>query len=92
MGYGEPPRWLQPVRHTLGAVYLKQGRYEDAERVYREDLAQWPGNGWSLFGLTRALEEQGKDEEAATTRAAFDKAWQNADNPLETSCECIPEL
>lgn len=92
MGYGEPPRWLQPVRHTLGAVYLKQERYDDAERVYREDLAKWPGNGWSLFGLTRALEEQGKTEEAAAARAAFDAAWQNADQPLGTSCECIPEL
>jgi len=92
MGYGEPPRWLQPVRHTLGAVYLIAERYADAERVYREDLAEWPGNGWSLYGLTRALEQQGKAEEAATTRAAFDEAWRNADNPLGTSCECIPEL
>ena len=47
-GHETPPQWLQPVRHTLGAVYLASGRYADAERVYREDLAYWPGNGWSL--------------------------------------------
>lgn len=92
LGYGEPPVYLQPIRHTLGAVYLKAGRYEDAERVYREDLDRWPGNGWSLFGLTRALEEQGKAEEAAATRAAFEAAWADADHPLDTSCECLPGL
>ncbi|XAM00072.1 hypothetical protein OT109_01540 [Phycisphaeraceae bacterium D3-23] len=92
MGYGEPPQWLQPVRHTLGAVYLKAHRYADAERVYRADLAKWPGNGWSLFGLTRALEAQNKTQEAADTRAAFDRAWAQADHPLNTSCECIPDL
>ena len=37
LAYGEPPQWLQPVRHTLGAVYLKAQQYPDAERVYRED-------------------------------------------------------
>lgn len=92
MGYGEPPRWVQPVRHTLGAVLIKAERYADAERVYKEDLEEWPGNGWSLYGLTRALEGQNKSEEARLTRAAFEKAWANADYPLETSCACIPKL
>lgn len=92
LGYGEPPRWIQPVRHTLGAVLLKAERHADAERIYREDLEKWPGNGWSLFGLTRSLEGQGKTEQAAQSRAAFDLAWANADNPLETSCKCIPRL
>ena len=92
MGYGEPPRWVQPVRHTLGAVYMKAQRYADAERVYREDLAKWPGNGWSLFGLASALDAQGQTEEAAITRAAFEQAWRGADHPLGTSCKCIPQL
>lgn len=92
LGYGEPPRWLQPVRHTLGAVYLRAGRYADAERVYREDLAKWPGNGWSLFGLTRALELQDRAQEAAVTKKLFEQAWAKADNPLDTSCECLPGL
>ncbi len=35
LGYGEPPQWLQPVRHTLGAVYMKSDRYTEAERVYQ---------------------------------------------------------
>ncbi|MHC5024679.1 MAG: tetratricopeptide repeat protein [Planctomycetota bacterium] len=90
LGYGEPPMWLQPVRHTLGAVYLKAGRYADAERVYREDLAKWRGNGWSLYGLSRALEEQGETEEALAVRREYERAWASAEEPITTSCKCIP--
>jgi tetratricopeptide (TPR) repeat protein len=91
IGYGEPPLWLQPVRHTLGAVYLKSGRFADAERVYREDLDQWRDNGWSLYGLSRALEEQGDAAGARLTREAFDRVWAQADEPTLTSCKCIPK-
>ena len=65
LGYGEPPQWLQPVRHTLGAVYLKDGRYADAERVYRADLAKWRGNGWSLYGLSRGARGAGQGRGSA---------------------------
>ncbi|HEX9792970.1 MAG TPA: tetratricopeptide repeat protein [Planctomycetota bacterium] len=91
LGYGEPPQWLQPTRHTLGAVYLESGRFADAEKVYREDLVIWPGNGWSLFGLSRALEEQGKTEEAGRVKAQFRQAWAKADEATSTSCKCLLE-
>lgn len=90
LSYGEPPQWLQPIRHTLGAVYLKSGRYEDAERVYREDLGKWRNNGWSLYGLSRALEHQGKLREAADVDRQYQIAWAGADAPTTTSCKCIP--
>ena len=90
LGFGEPPQWLQPVRHTLGAVYLTAGKYAEAERVYREDLAEWHGNGWSLFGLSRALEKQGKTVEARAVRKQYELAWTDADAPTTTSCKCIP--
>ncbi len=89
LGCGEPPQWLQPVRHTLGAVYLKSGKFSEAERVYREDLAKWPNNGWSLYGLSRALEEQGKIEEAKKTLEKHQRCWEKADAPITTSCMCI---
>jgi tetratricopeptide (TPR) repeat protein len=91
LSYGEPPQWLQPVRHTLGAVYLKAGRYADAERVYREDLAKWRNNGWSLYGLSRALEGQGKAAEAGENNQKYLKAWDKADEMTKTSCKCIPK-
>ena len=49
-----------PARHWLGAALLETKRFADAERVYRADLARHPHNGWSLLGLQRALEGQGR--------------------------------
>lgn len=92
LSYGEPPQWLQPVRHTLGAVYLKAGRYEDAERVYRDDLEKWELNGWSLYGLSRALEAQGRTEEAQAAMEIHEEVWSHADEPATTSCVCLPDV
>ncbi len=92
IGYGEPPIWLQPVRHTLGAVYLKAGEPEQAARVYREDLKDWPRNGWSLLGLSQALEASGDMQGAEVARREFEEVWANADVPPTTSCKCITEI
>jgi tetratricopeptide (TPR) repeat protein len=88
--YMEPPEWIQPIRHTLGAVYLKDSRYHDAERAYRQDLKKWPNNGWSLFGLSRALESQGKHAEARKVHAQYQQSWKFAPEPTTTSCKCLP--
>jgi tetratricopeptide (TPR) repeat protein len=77
--YQEPPDWHAPVRQNLGAVLLAAGRPDEAEAVYWEDLKKNPENGWSLFGLARGLEAQGKADEAALVEARFKKAWQDAD-------------
>ncbi|MFX8278045.1 hypothetical protein ABTL45_19510, partial [Acinetobacter baumannii] len=36
--YSEPPSWIQPTRHALGAALLKLGRYREAEDVFRADI------------------------------------------------------
>jgi tetratricopeptide (TPR) repeat protein len=92
LAFREPPQWLQPTRHTLGAVYLKSGNYAEAERVYREDLTKWPDNGWSLYGLSRALQEQGKTAAAEQAIKKHRHVWANADAPIATSCQCIPRI
>jgi hypothetical protein len=81
LGYNEPPDWLLPERERLGAVLIKAGRFADAERVFRADLAKNIGNPRSLYGLSRALEGQ-KKYAAAETRTSFDKAWAGADVTL----------
>jgi tetratricopeptide (TPR) repeat protein len=86
--YDEPPDWMMPVRHTLGALLVTAGRFDEAEKVYREDLKRFPENGWSLFGLAQALEGRGQNEEAAAVRARFDAAWKRADVKLRSSCFC----
>jgi tetratricopeptide (TPR) repeat protein len=88
--YDEPPDWIQPVRHTLGAVLLRADRPADAERIYREDLAQYPENGWSLYGLARALRKQGKEKEADAVDARFANAWSAADIKIDSTCHCLP--
>jgi tetratricopeptide (TPR) repeat protein len=87
--YIEPPDWLLPTRHTLGAVLVSGKRFEEAEKVYREDLAKWPENGWSLFGLAQCLDALGKKDEAAAVRKRFDKVWSNADTKLTSTCLCV---
>ncbi len=88
--YDEPPDWLQPVRHALGAVLLRAGRAEEAEKVYREDLARWPENGWSLWGLARALEKQEKRAAAQDVQARFEKTWERSETKLDSTCLCLP--
>ncbi|HEX7794963.1 MAG TPA: hypothetical protein VF456_11460 [Vicinamibacterales bacterium] len=83
--YNEPPVWHQPPRQVLGALLLEADRAPDAERVYREDLERFRENGWSLFGLARSLEAQGRASEAAATDRRFDKAWQRSDIALTSS-------
>lgn len=87
--YDEPPDWIQPVRHTLGAVLLRADRPKEAEQVYKEDLKKFPGNGWSLFGLAQSMEKQGKRPETVrTAQARFQRAWSDADAKLEGTCFC----
>jgi tetratricopeptide (TPR) repeat protein len=87
--YDEPPGWLIPVRHSLGAVLMKHQRFAEAEQVYREDLARLPENGWSLLGLAESLRSQKKNPgEVAQTQAKFKKVWAKADLTIATSCLC----
>ena len=53
--------------------------------MYRDDLKRNPENGWSLFGLARSLQAQGKTADAAAVEARFQKAWARADVTLSAS-------
>ena len=83
--YGEPPLWHHPPRQVLGAILLEGGRARDAEMVYREDLQRFRENGWSLFGLQRSLDAQGRAADAAAVQVRFEKAWRRADITLSSS-------
>jgi tetratricopeptide (TPR) repeat protein len=87
--YDEPPAWMIPLRHSIGANLMKAGRFAEAEQVYREDLKRLPENGWSLYGLSESLRAQKKNE-AAAVKARFDKAWSKADLTINSSCLCRP--
>ena len=86
--YDEPPDWILPTRHALGAALTQSKKYKEAEAVFREDLRRIPGNGWSLFGLGRALRLQGNNAEADKVDGQFKEVWSKADLQLQSACMC----
>ncbi|HXC52582.1 MAG TPA: hypothetical protein VN634_16995 [Candidatus Limnocylindrales bacterium] len=87
--YDEPPSWILPARHTLGAALLDSGKGREAEAVFRDDLVHHPDNGWSLFGLEKSLRLEHRNAEAARAGAAFAKAWAGADYAITSPCACL---
>ena len=85
MKYEEPPLWYYPLRHSLGRALLEAGQPAEAEAVYRKDLAKFRKNGWSLYGLAKSLEMQGKSDEAEAVQKEFEEAWAHADVELTSS-------
>jgi tetratricopeptide (TPR) repeat protein len=84
--YDEPPAWMIPLRHTIGANLVHAGRFAEAEQIYRDDLKRLPENGWSLFGLSQALAAQQKEgTELDAARARFNKVWAKADVKISRS-------
>ena len=77
--YDEPHLWLAPTRHALGAALLAAGQPDQAELVYREDLARYPDNGWSLSGLALALAEQGHATQARQVGVRAKLAFRQAE-------------
>ena len=81
--YSEPEPLVFAARHWLGAALLEAERFADAERVYREELADHPHNGWSLFGLKAAL--AGQERSSPEVDADFDASWARADTWIRAS-------
>lgn len=86
--YNEPPDWFFSVRHNLAAVYIENKMVAEAEKVLREDLKKYPLNGWALLGLDKALQFQGKSEEAKKVELQFEEAWKYAGVTI-TSCRIL---
>ena len=85
LAYVEPPSSPLPVRQQFGAFLLAKGLTNEAEAVYRADLARFPENGWSLYGLAASLRAQGKTAEADAVQARFKRAWNLSDVTLTAS-------
>jgi tetratricopeptide (TPR) repeat protein len=83
--YTEPPFWYYPTRQSLGAALLAAGRNNEARKVFEDDLAQYPMNGWSMFGLAQAMRAEGNDVAADEVLIKFNAVWQFADIELGTS-------
>jgi tetratricopeptide (TPR) repeat protein len=73
--YTEPAYWYYPVRQSLGAAYLRQGRYDDARKVLRESLSRVPNDGWALAALAEVERKSGDAGAEARVRQVYRKAW-----------------
>jgi len=89
--YDEPPGWMLPIRHALGALLMSAGRYAEAEAVYREDLKRNRENAWGLLGLQRALAMQNRTKEADALVTRVAAAWRTSDIEATSSCMCEPQ-
>ncbi|NNC60851.1 MAG: hypothetical protein HKO11_00835, partial [Eudoraea sp.] len=83
--YTEPAAWHIPTRQNLGAILLEAKEYEEAEKIYREDLKVLRQNGWSLMGLYKSLKGQGKMQEANQVQEEFNMVWKDADIVISNS-------
>ncbi len=95
--YDEPWGWMQPSRHALGALLFEQGKTEEAEVVYREDLGLGgqlsratvhPDNVWALRGLHDCLKARGEAAEIVQIKQRLDLALARADRAVAASCFC----
>ncbi|KAL1876300.1 hypothetical protein Daus18300_002929 [Diaporthe australafricana] len=95
--YADPPLRMQPLRHVLGDLLLEQGRAEEAEEIYRQDLGLSPNlsrrkarlnNVWSWHGLYECLQKLGKKDDMRMFRQQRDIVVASADVPIGSSCFC----
>lgn len=78
LNYNEPPDWYYTLRESLGYGLLAQGQYDEAEKVFREDLAGNRLSGRSLNGLKISLEKQPGKTVPALLNEQLQTAWRNA--------------
>jgi tetratricopeptide (TPR) repeat protein len=83
--YDEPEPLPFMSSDFLGAALLDAGRAAEAVTVYEAALVARPANGWSLFGLERALRASGRVADADAARARFEKAWARSTVKLSAS-------
>ena len=97
LNFTEPWAWMHPPRHALGALLAEQGRYSEAETVFRADLGltddlarpcQHPGNIWALHGLASCLSASGDHASTAFVAKSLCIAAARADVPISSACFC----
>ena len=75
LAYTEPPYWYYPIRQSLGAIKLRQGKLDDAEKAFRDSLGRVRNNGWALAGLAKTYRRKGDASGEKAARQAFARTW-----------------
>lgn len=74
--YMEPPFWYYPVRQSLGAALLKDGKPEEAEKEFNSALEHARGSAWALYGLEQAAKSKGDAAAQSKAAAELAKTWR----------------
>lgn len=95
--YDEPPGWIVPARHALGALLLEQNHVEDAMKAFKADLGlddtlprplRHPNNVWALHGYHECLRRLRRHDEAQIISKQLELASATADVKIVASCVC----
>ena len=94
--YTEPPPWYASLRLCEGTLLRIMGRYEESVEVFEADLEHLPENRYGLYGLWKALEEEGAADNATKAREVRDRferssSWADASVKEKPPLVC-PEL
>ena len=76
MPYTDPAEYPRPVLELLGRTALKARDFQTAESAYRRALGNEPGSGRALWGLAKAFDGLGKNEDAEKMRKEFRRVWR----------------
>jgi tetratricopeptide (TPR) repeat protein len=82
LAYDEPPTWFTSTRVSMGAELLRDSRFSEAEKVFRDELDRNPRNPRALFGLSESLKAQGKLVDAGWIDRQLKVEWKNPEAPL----------
>ena len=85
MVYNEPRDWLLNPYPYLGAAYLADGDWYNAQRNFEADLKQNNENGWSLYGLYQCNVMAKKTAEASKAMTRHKTAFAKADIKITAS-------
>lgn len=82
LNYNEPPDWFFSIRHQLGKALLLNGQQDLAIKVYKEDLKNYPNNGWAYHGMLNAYKASNDKAQIKATTELFKNSWKHADFEL----------
>ena len=97
LNYTEPWAWMHPPRHALGALLAEQGKFDEAQDVFRADLglshalqrcSQHPNNIWALKGIVECMEHTGRTDELVGLRQQLEFAAARTDISIRSACFC----
>jgi tetratricopeptide (TPR) repeat protein len=82
----DPPEefapWFYPAGEWLGDILFEKGDFEGAEAAFRADLKRTPNNARVLYGLSRALEREGRRDEARALAPLIAANWRGDSTDL----------